>query len=74
MSTRFKIGDRVLIREDSKHFTSSERNPMDVEGVIIEFKFDRNDYTIRVKWDNGYKNVYRDIDLKPVIPYLYKIH
>ena len=63
--SKFKVGDRVLLREDSS-FVEDDfpeyANPLGVQGTINRNNL-REGLYIRVVWDNGEINSYTDIDL-----------
>lgn len=65
---KFNLGDVVRIRKDSKYYGVSiliEYNPVDVDGVVIKYDSNNENWHVyRVRWDNGYENVYRPIDLE----------
>lgn len=61
---KFKIGDRVLLRETSMFADGTVKdNPLDTPGIIEII--DNNKYLpIKVQWDNGEYNLYNVEDLK----------
>jgi hypothetical protein len=59
---KFKIGDKVLIRKDSRFYGDPNSNPKDTYGYIHSLK-----YSIIVKWENGMRNGYSGRDLKLVL-------
>jgi hypothetical protein len=59
--TKFKIGDKVLISDDSMWYDQGYNNPANVEGVIIEINDE--DLGIVVKWPNELSNSYNERDL-----------
>ena len=62
---RFQNGDIVRIAKGSPHYTSERINPRDVDGKIIGIDDgDENPHNIRVNWDNGGSNMYRESDLR----------
>ena len=58
---KFKVGDTVLISDDSMWYDQGNNNPANVEGVITEIKDE--DLGIIVKWPNDETNSYNDRDL-----------
>jgi hypothetical protein len=58
---KFKIGDTVLISDDSMWYDQGYNNPANVEGVIIEINDE--DLGIVVKWPNELSNSYNERDL-----------
>jgi hypothetical protein len=58
---KFKVGDKVMINDDSVWYDQGNSNPANVEGVIIEI-YDE-DLGIVVKWSNSTTNSYNDRDL-----------
>jgi len=59
--SKFKVGDKVLISDDSQWYDQGDSNPANVEGVITEIK--NEDLGIYVKWSNDKSNSYNDRDL-----------
>jgi len=60
--TKFKIGDKVMISEDSQwHSWTEFSNPANTEGIITEIKDE--DLGIIVKWANDETNSYNERDL-----------
>jgi len=65
---KYKIGDKVLLRDDSKHHGQSG----DTVGTIKEFlnsyehlsTGDESTYYFRIRWGNDHENTYRLIDIK----------
>ena len=58
---KFKVGDIVLISDDSQYYDITSSNPANVEGEITEIQ--RGDLGIIVKWNNGESNSYNECDL-----------
>jgi hypothetical protein len=58
---KFKVGDKVMISDDSVWYNQGNSNPANVEGVIIGI-YDE-DLGIVVKWSNDTSNSYNDRDL-----------
>jgi hypothetical protein len=58
---KFKIGDTVLISDDSMWYDQGYNNPANVEGVITEINDE--DLGIVVKWPNELSNSYNERDL-----------
>ena len=58
---KFKVGDTVLISDDSMWYDQGNNNPANVEGVITEIKDE--DLGIIVKWPNDETNSYNGRDL-----------
>jgi hypothetical protein len=59
---KFKIGDKVMISDDSQwHSWTEWNNPANTEGIITEIKDE--DLGIIVKWSNGETNSYNERDL-----------
>ena len=58
---KFKVGDTVLISDDSMWYDQGNNNPANVEGVITEIKDE--DLGIIVKWSNDTSNSYNGRDL-----------
>jgi hypothetical protein len=59
---KFKVGDKVMISDDSQwHSWTEFSNPANTEGIVTEIKDE--DLGIIVKWSNGETNSYNDRDL-----------
>lgn len=58
---RFKVGDKVLISDDSQYYEAGDANPSNVEGIITHISDE--DLGIIVKWNNGESNSYNTRDL-----------
>jgi hypothetical protein len=58
---KFKIGDKVIMSDDSMWYGQGYNNPANVEGVIIEINDE--DLGIVVKWPNELSNSYNERDL-----------
>jgi hypothetical protein len=58
---KFKVGDKVLISDDSQYYGAGDANPSNVEGIITEIKDE--DLGIIVKWSNNTTNSYNTQDL-----------
>jgi hypothetical protein len=59
---KFKIGDKVMISDDSQwHSWTEWNNPANTEGEITEIR--NEDLGIIVKWSNGETNSYNERDL-----------
>ena len=60
--TKFKVGDKVMISDDSQwHSWTEFSNPANTEGIITEIKDE--DLGIIVKWANDETNSYNERDL-----------
>jgi hypothetical protein len=60
--SKFKIGDKVMISDDSSWLSWSDfSNPANTVGIVTEIKDE--DLGIIVKWSNDEKNSYNDRDL-----------
>jgi len=60
--SKFKVGDKVMISEDSQwHSWTEWNNPANTEGTITEIRDE--DLGIIVKWSNGETNSYNERDL-----------
>ena len=60
--TKFKVGDKVMISDDSQwHSWTEFSNPANTEGIITEIKDE--DLGIIVKWSTDETNSYNDRDL-----------
>jgi hypothetical protein len=60
--SKFKVGDKVMISDDSSWLSWSEwNNPANTEGTITKIK--DCDLGIHVKWSNDEENSYNDHDL-----------
>lgn len=61
------VGQRVVIREDSRYYGTRINNPKDVVGTISEYRARMTrSHVFRVNWDNGTTNLYRTEDLEVV--------
>lgn len=60
--SKFKIGDKVKIRKDSKYYRGDESNPKDTRGEVKTVC--SGNLGIEVMWDNGISNSYNDSDLE----------
>jgi hypothetical protein len=63
---KFKKGDRVLLRSNSKWWSKDNTdvaNPQNIEGTV-----DMNEEYVGVRWDNGEHNGYSSKDLDLVSP------
>lgn len=67
-NAKFRIGDSVVISEDSEHHNGSESNPK-CPGVVSNDSILRPDdnYKYKVEWGNGCHNYYRYEDLEPYV-------
>jgi hypothetical protein len=66
-----KIGDRVVINTDNTTFMRQWREGADstVGIIILDYGFeDTNDAWFKVKFPNGYENIYGQVHLKLVGP------
>lgn len=62
---KFKVGDKVQIRKDSKHYGDEGYNPKDTVGTVTYAGERRSEYPYKVKWPEGKgTNVYRGKDLE----------
>lgn len=59
--SKFKVGDKVIMSDDSMWYDQGDFNPANVEGEVIEIQ--NNDLGIVVKWSNNTSNSYNDHDL-----------
>ena len=59
--SKFKVGDKVMISDDSIWYDQGNNNPANTEGIITEIKDE--DLGIIVEWSNGETNSYNDRDL-----------
>jgi hypothetical protein len=59
--SKFKIGDKVMISDNSVWYSQGNCNPANTEGVVTEIKDE--DLGIIVKWSNDTSNSYNDRDL-----------
>ena len=59
--SKFKVGDKVMISDDSIWYDQGNNNPANVEGIITEIKDE--DLGIIVKWPNDETNSYNGRDL-----------
>ena len=59
--SKFKVGDTVIISDDSMWYNQGNNNPANVEGVITEIN--NEDLGIVVKWPNDTSNSYNTKDL-----------
>lgn len=64
-NTRFKVGDIVMLNPDSEYIPQSREG----KGVVMKIinmsgYYDVNkDYIYRIKWEHGWENAYREIDI-----------
>jgi len=61
---RFQSGDIVKIAKNSGFYSGSDSDPKDLNGTVE--RNSESPFGIRVKWDNGYRNQYREHDLRLV--------
>jgi hypothetical protein len=61
---KFKVGDKVMISNDSMWYDQGNNNPANIEGVIKEIKDE--DLGIIVRWANDETNSYNERDLLSV--------
>lgn len=68
---RFGIGQKVRLSPDSRFFADGHRNPHSEHDVgrVIEVDSYVKDFHYKVKWDAGYDNWYREVDLIPGFNY-----
>jgi len=59
--SKFKVGDRVRIDENSCWYDQGNSNPINTDGVITDFIDE--DLGIMVNWSNGETNSYNERDL-----------
>ena len=71
MTDKFKLGDRVIIREDSEWFGGDDdSNPIELSGEVVFVREligggePKDRFRYEVLWDNNYTNVYADFDLE----------
>ncbi|PCI28784.1 hypothetical protein COB55_03415 [Candidatus Wolfebacteria bacterium] len=57
---KFKVGDKIRLREDSKHYTFGINNPKDTNGIIKSLR----GINILVDWGGGITNYYMEKDLE----------
>jgi len=62
-SPKFKVGDRVKIKKNSRFYEGTRNNPKDILGRIAFFSKGVN-LNIRVDWDNGGSEDYSENDLE----------
>jgi hypothetical protein len=68
MSTKFKVGDKVILSETGINsysrgrLNSDETNPVDTIGEITEIR--KKEFKYEVQWANGNFNVYKEDDLE----------
>lgn len=66
----FEVGDRVVIRQDSKYYGAADNNPDNsVQGTVKVVRYggyDLAEYGLEVYWDSGISNRYRGDDLELV--------
>jgi hypothetical protein len=69
----FKVGDRVLIKKDSKYYNVISKNdPKDMLGTIVKESINRpsikinGDHIYMVDWDSGGANIYSESDLEAI--------
>lgn len=60
---KFRIGDRVKLREDHPFNRYTKANPLGVVGTVISFE--NVSLELRVKWENGTSNSYKHVHLRP---------
>lgn len=61
---RHQVGDIIRIGKDSMYYRlNTKDNPKYINGSIYEIGLGDS---IRVKWDNGETNIYRECDLRLV--------
>jgi len=72
---KFRVGDKVRIRKDSKYYVAGRSNPKDTAGIIEEIGPCRNwqSHMITVKWPDEWSNNYRVYDLELDEEVLYEI-
>lgn len=59
---KFKVGDKVMISDDSSYYSENDDfNPINIEGKIIAIK--NEDLGIIVEWSNNKSNSYNERDL-----------
>ena len=62
---KFKVGDKIKIKKDSKFYGDGARNPKDKIGEITEIDLkEGRKLPIRVTWSDGAKNTYNEDDLE----------
>jgi ABC-type transport system substrate-binding protein len=61
---KFKIGDKVNLRKDSRWYDGGETNPSDVRGTITRYRDIGLELPYTVDWDNGEYNSYSSSDLE----------
>ena len=65
--SKFKVGDRVFLREDSHWVVIGDKcssNPLNVIGIVLSAMQNSIGLGIRVDWENGITNSYSFHDLK----------
>ena len=58
----FKVGDKVLLREDSEWNNGREANPLEIEGAVIAIEAFDEDWIV-VDWGESVTNSYKSKDL-----------
>ena len=73
MATLLPVNTKVVLsHKGKKRWGPSFGNPHDVVGTLIQnnlpISLDEEglEFVYKVRWDNGYDNVYANIDLEPV--------
>jgi len=66
MIYKYEIGEKVRINPDSQYYDQAMEKGGDGFGVVVKLYDDNDDYFYCVKWSNGHRNEYRDIDLLPI--------
>ncbi len=61
---KFKIGDRVILREDHP-FDRDYENPLGIVGTVIIDNDDMSSLVLSVRWSNGAVNSYDHEHLLP---------
>ena len=69
---RFKIGDKVRIREDSVHYGINYGSPKNTEGIVVEVEF-LSSPLIVVEWPVGETNSYLSEDLELAEGFVYEV-
>jgi hypothetical protein len=61
--SKFKVGDRVIIREDSQYYGDGKYNPVNLIGEVFNI-WDTSPLSISVRWKNNILNHYSPTDLE----------
>jgi hypothetical protein len=64
---RFKVGDKVILREDSIFNNGYFNNPIFEVGEVVLIKQIIYGLPINVKWKTGFTNSYKESDLQHIV-------